>query len=162
LINCKNVSVEDISTQYKNKETNYHTRKYYAWKHTPDLLVVKDWTYENIDKGKEDYIAVVEIKSPILDPISQEKQHTLDEVKEYRTICDKVILTDCYRWILYDKNKEPECFVLYDGGNWIMERIENPEFIRKEFGFSKYREESKCWKILLEKLSGFLCANNVE
>lgn len=109
-INYKEIDIVDVSTQYKNKESKeYHSRKFYAWDHTPDLLLVKNWKYENIKKAKEDYLAIVEIKSPILDPISKESSHTQEEINDYLKNNQKVILTDCFVWRFFQKNKGRIC-----------------------------------------------------
>ena len=110
----RNISIVDVSTQGKNRESSIHTRKYYANVYIPDLLIVKNWNYDNKNKPAQDYLAVVEIKSPILDPINNNKPHTTDEVQDYINNGSKVILTDCYRWVFYEPKKEPVQFTLHD------------------------------------------------
>lgn len=63
-INKSEIEIVDVSTQYKNRESNSHTRKYYANNYTPDLLLVKNWLYYNKKIPSHDYLAVVEVKSP--------------------------------------------------------------------------------------------------
>lgn len=156
-LNESEITVIDISTQYKNKEVEgYHTRAYYAWVHTPDLLIAKNWNYANVNMDKDDFLAVVEIKSPILDPISKNKQHTWDEVNEYMKKGSKVILTDCYRWYFFEKGKDLEIFVLHDGNDWVMKLVENSDYIVKEMGFPTDRIELKEWNDLLEYLEDFV------
>lgn len=104
--NDNSISIVDVSTQYKNKETNIHTRKNYAGEYTPDLLIAKNWNYHNKSKNDIEYLAVVEVKSPVLDPQSNEKAHTNSEVKDYLSLGRKVVLTDCYNWHFYEPNTD--------------------------------------------------------
>lgn len=90
------IDIVDVSTQYKNRESEIHKRSNYADTHTPDLLIVRDWNYENIQIKKDNYIAIVEIKSPILDPLEKISYHTMQEIESYTKIINTVILTDCY------------------------------------------------------------------
>ena len=149
-INNDNIAIVDTSAQFKNRESEIHTRKYYANNSTPDLLVVKNWNYSNKDIKKEDYLAIVEIKSPILDPISKENSHTEKEVQDYIRNGQKVILTDCYKWNFYGFEEKPVTFTLRDTSGWIVSEVENPEFIVKELGFLAYRQESKVWEKLIK------------
>ena len=113
------IQVVDVSTQYKNKESVYHTREHYAWDYTPDLLLAKQWHYYNKEMKKTDYLAVMEIKSPILAPIQTHCVHTNEEIKEYLKHIDKVILSDCYQWKFYNKTTDPVVFTLHDKTGWI-------------------------------------------
>ena len=71
-------------------------------------------------KTEDNYIAVVEIKSPIIDPLSKRNNHTEDEVKSYLLNINKVILTDCFKWVFYERcSPEPKSFILYQDGNWV-------------------------------------------
>ena len=155
-INDNSISIVDVSAQYKNKESDLHTRMFYAWKYTPDLLIVKDWNYNNLEKDMDDYLAVVEIKSPVLDPISNNKTHTFDEVEDYRKHGRKVILTDCYEWVFYDCGKEPKHFTLHDGTRWCLKDKNNPEYIVREFGFDVSRLVLPEWDKLLENIRTFI------
>lgn len=149
LINNEEIVIVDVSTQYKNRESSLHTRKYYANDSTPDLLIVKEWKYENIYKPRNDYLAVVEIKSPILDPIPSNNSHTAKEVQDYLNNGSKVILTDCFRWVFYGFDNEPRDFILRDENGWREEVEENPTFIVEKFGFDKTRRNSRVWGELL-------------
>lgn len=114
------IDIVDVSTQYKHKESEIHTRQYYANEYTPDLLIAKKWNYNNLLKTEDDYIAVVEIKSPKIDPLSKRNNHTEDEVKSYLLNINKVILTDCFKWVFYERfSPEPKSFILYQDGNWV-------------------------------------------
>ena len=156
LANTSDLSIVDVHVQYKNRESELHTRKYYAGDHTPDLLIVKDWNYENIQKAKSDYVALVEVKSPVLDPISREVSHTNEEIEEYMKICDRVILTDCYTWKFYFKGKETKVVILHDENDWRMQKIDNPKFVQEELGFPPDRMEPVDWDKLIEYLKTFL------
>lgn len=152
-INDEDIAIVDVSTQYKNRESNQHTRKPYANDRTPDILIVKNWKYNNKDIPKENYLAVVEVKSPVLDPISKENEHTDAETKAYLSNGNRVILTDCFKWEFYGFENEPKTFILHDGNNWVMEEVKNPEFIVNELGFHETRTESKVWNNLCRYIS---------
>ena len=147
------VFIVDVSTQYKNKSSNIHDRKFYAWEYTPDLLIVKDWNYNNKDKQKEDYLAVVEVKSPVLDPICNNKNHTFAEIENYKAHGSKAILTDCYEWIFYDGDKEPERYVLGDKNGWFLKEKNNS--IVQGFDFDNDRLESVEWNSLIRFIENF-------
>ncbi|NLM18894.1 MAG: hypothetical protein GX217_02585 [Clostridiaceae bacterium] len=155
-INDQDISIVDVSTQYKNKESKLHTRKFYAWDHTPDLLIVKNWTYKNGDKEEEGYLAIVEIKSPILDPIDKNSIHTNQEIADYRAHCKKVILTDCYEWQFFEEGRLLRTFVLHDKTDWVMKSVKNPDYVAKELGFPTVREGSEEWDDLLTYLKEFV------
>ena len=121
--------------------------------------MVKNWNYKNLKKPEEDYLAVVEIKSPTLDPISKNSKHTLEEVKNYLENGRKVILTDCYEWIFYDKNKEPKHFILHDEKEWCLKKEQNPEFIVANYDVGENRVVSEKWDELLQYIIDF-CNNN--
>jgi hypothetical protein len=81
------------------------TRKLKKW--TPDLVIAKNWNWDNI-KNDVEYKCVVEVKSPFLDPITGQKPEEykcLDEVKSHLMAKknNKVILTDGVTWAFYDK-----------------------------------------------------------
>lgn len=157
LANSDELSVVDVHAQYKNRESGLHKREFYAGDHTPDLLIARDWHYENRGKDKSDYIAIVEIKSPALDPISKDSSHTSEEMEEYFGICDKVILTDCYTWKFYLSGNEVKSFELHDQKDWVLKKVDNPEFIQDMLGAEPYRMESKEWDALVKYLKVFLC-----
>lgn len=156
-INNDNIAIVDVSTQYKNKESSIHTRQHYANDHSPDLLIVKNWNYNNRNKLKQDYLAVVEIKSPILAPINKENSHTTKEIQDYIDNGSKVILTDCYNWIFYGFENKPKVFTLRDGDGWKMIEVENSDFLVNELGFEKNRVESKEWKDLIYYIENIFC-----
>lgn len=149
-INNDNIAIVDTSAQFKNRESKIHTRKPYANNSTPDLLVVKNWNYSNKGIKEEDYLAIVEIKSPTLAPICEENLHTEEEIQDYIRNGQKVILTDCYKWIFYGFEEIPVTFTLRDTSGWIVSEEKNPEFIVKELGFQAYRQESEVWEELIK------------
>ena len=110
----ESISVVDVSNQYKSS-TN-HTRDSYAGIHTPDLLIAENWNYENNNNSSINYIALVEVKSPILEPINFENlnQHTKNEISCYLELQERVILTDCIRWCFYTKSHENIVYDLSD------------------------------------------------
>ena len=148
-INDANIYIVDVASQYENRESKIHTREFYAGDYTPDLLIVKNWNYANRNISKKDYLAVVEIKSPVLDPISKENIHTKAEVDDYIRNGQKVILTDCYKWVFYGFEEEPVEFTLRDINGWIMIYEENPEVLIEELGIQENRKESKDWDALI-------------
>lgn len=157
LINEDDIFVVDVHSQYKNKESNTHERTYYAGKHTPDLLVARNWNYDNKKMMPADYIAILEVKSPVLDPISRDVPHTSEEIEEYLQIIDRVILTDCFIWKFYVSPKtKPRTFVLHDGNGWKMKRVGYSDFVQTELGFEKYREEPAEWEEFIGYLKDFL------
>lgn len=110
------IDVVDISTQYKNRESKIHTRKGYAGQYTPDILITRNWNYNNINQKNQEYIAVIEVKTP---GDNLDTNHTKDEIKDYCTR-NNLILTDCYKWLFYEKGKpnEPEKFELNTPEQW--------------------------------------------
>ena len=108
----KNISIVDVSMQYKNRNSKVHTREPYASNYTPDLLIAKSWNYQN--RGKDiGYLAVVEIKIPDSMDTSQ--------VSEYLTPDNrKVIWTNCFIWKFFIDEKEvvPEINLKDERNNW--------------------------------------------
>ena len=95
----KEISIVDISTQYKNKESEVHTRESYANEYTPDLLIAKNWNYQNREIATIKYLSVIEIKIPDNVDISQ--------VCEYMTPNNRrVIWTNCFIWRFFIDGKE--------------------------------------------------------
>lgn len=139
LVKEENVFIVDVHQQYRNRQSKVHTREQYVGEHTPDLLVVRNWYYNNMKVSPNDYIAIVEVKSPELDPINRDSEHTKKEIEEYLKIRDRVILTDCYIWKFY-KKKENE--------------IENKEFVLNDS--NKWIEENENWKSFIWYLKEFL------
>lgn len=130
------VDVVDVSTQYKNKKSDLHTREYYTrGDYTPDILLVKDWVYNNINLPARNYLAVIEVKSPYLEPLGKVSRKTLNEVAKLNELNCGVILTDVYTWRFYSKNGSYKEFVLYDGNRWC---------------------DLVCWREFLSYLKGFV------
>lgn len=78
---------------------------------TPDLCISDNWNWEN-RKNIVNYKCVVEIKSPILDPITgfePSKYRCLEEVKRHLNAKknSKVILTDGITWTFYERELNP-------------------------------------------------------
>lgn len=74
---------------------------------TPDLCIADVWNWDN-KNNKVNYRAVVEVKSPIRDPItgfSPEKYKCIEEISRHLNghSNDKVILTDGVTWAFYRK-----------------------------------------------------------
>ena len=159
-INESNIWIVDASTQFKNRESKLHTRVPYAGQYTPDLLIAKDWNYENKEKSKDDYYAVVEVKSPKMDSLRELKNHTFNEVEDYKEHIDKIILTDCYEWWFFEKGKKLKEFILHDKNGWRIKKIKNPEFVVEQFGFDEMREEPKDWDDLLNYIREFIIPKN--
>lgn len=116
----KGISVVDVSTQYKNRESKVHTRKNYANNYTPDLLIASNRNYNNINNDKIDYYAVIEIKRPF-----NSSQYQLSEY--LATNISKVIWTNCLRWEFYNKNNKEKTdeFVFYDYENEVWRKEED-------------------------------------
>lgn len=103
--------VVDSSTLYKN--WNSINRDIFAGQYTPDILVIENW---KLFKKKQKPLMIIEVKSPI----SNDRKHAENEVKEYLSKSNHVILTDCITWEIYDKEKpKPSCFHLDNGSNDI-------------------------------------------
>lgn len=107
----KNTEIEvvDVSTQYKNRHSSIHSRDQYAGDSTPDILIVSNWTLNNIE-NKVEYLAAVEVKSPCLNPIynrepDKYRVQTIRELKSYLSIHSTVILTDCIKWQFFNQEK---------------------------------------------------------
>lgn len=147
-INDDKISVVNVSAQFANRESKEHTRKHYANDFTPDILIAKDWNYRNKALAEENYLAVIEVKSPMLDPISKVNTHTNEEIDAYKQIGIRLILTDCYVWNFYGFENEKISFVLHNENGWVMEKVKNPDFIVNYFGFDDTREESEVWNDL--------------
>lgn len=106
----KDILVIDTSTQYKNKESKLHDLSQYRSMEVgsapPDIMVVKNWNYNNRDKDDIQYLATIEIKSPLLDPVNNRdsneyNSHTKREISCHLQACTNVILTDSFRWHFY-------------------------------------------------------------
>lgn len=110
LLSGKSISIVDVSRQYKSSK-KHDSSKYSAQEKNaapPDLLITRNWNIKNRDSKNIDYLAAVEIKSPILDPIYNKEfvkypKHTQDEVAFHLKPNPKVILTDCIKWQFFDQ-----------------------------------------------------------
>lgn len=96
----KYYDIVDVSTQYKNRETNLHTRENYANNSTPDLLIAKNWNIQNKGKANINYCAVVEIKVP--------GSKNRKQIEDYIKVIPNVIWTDCKTWEFYDNSVKPK------------------------------------------------------
>lgn len=119
---------------------------------TADLVIVKNWNWYNKD-NEVDYRAVVEVKSPYLQPIYNKEysEYSNSLKKELNrhlsaTINEKVILTDAMKWEFYKKTEivSPQnVFKIYDlvGRNWVWKEnekeFENLKSYLKEFLYDK-------------------------
>lgn len=115
---------------------------------TPDLVIVNKWNWYNIE-NKVDYRAVVEVKSPYLQPIyNKELSDYSDSLKTKirrhlsAEANEKVILTDAMKWEFYEKSNglsPKQVFKLYDliGRKWAWKEsdieFENFKCYLKEF-----------------------------
>lgn len=137
---------------------------------TPDLCITQNWNWYN-KKYEVMYKAVVEIKSPALDPITgyePEKYKCLDEVNRHlrATKNDRVILTDGVTWAFYKKEEmlrpicEPIClgeleYKRKNNGrkNPGLERTSSGKPILKEI---HWKENSEQFDKLVETLKRFI------
>ena len=153
-IDKSEIEIVDVSTQYKNRESDSHTRQYYANNYTPDLLLVKNWLYYNKKISNNDYLAVVEVKSPKLDPLNKTKKHTEEEVQSYLDIGRSVILTDCLKWVFYGFSDMPRSFKFYDRGFKLYDR-ENDwgKDLEEYFGSDEFKRKSDIWDELISYIT---------
>ena len=153
-INNKDISIIDTSLQYKNKDTDIHDlSKYRSMKvgsAPPDVLVSKNWNYNNRNSKEIKYLSIIEIKSPLIDPIynkdnSEYTGHTQHEIKYHLEACSKVILTDSFRWHFFDRKGKSEfnetIIDLYDKekGAWKTKIESNDDFIIEKSEFEEVR-----------------------
>lgn len=139
---------------------------------TPDLVIAKNWNWLN-KVNDVDYRAVVEVKSPYLQPIYNKgyKEYGVGLKKEMRrhlsaTHNDKVILTDALKWEFYNKENKLDpirTFKLYDlfevMGEWEWkkgEQVTVEDDVTKEvfghiLGFEAPVEEFEDLKDFLEE-----------
>ena len=110
------IDVVDVSTQYKNKESKIQTRKGYAGEYTPDILLARNWNYNNVNQKNQEYIAVIEVKTPA---DNLDTKHTREEIEDY-CLRNNVILTNCYNWRFYKKEEpnNPEVIKLNTPEQW--------------------------------------------
>jgi hypothetical protein len=168
-INEKDISIVDISTQYDNNNSKIHDTRFYREEKTspPDLLVARHWNYGNVDNDEIDYLAVVEVKSPGLNPFynkDKNKDDINNQLKTHLEANDKVILTDCIKWEFFEKEYglDPvKTINLFDeNNNWKRKDGKIPEFLIEEFQFEPtYEDESEEWNQLCEYIREFLNGN---
>lgn len=132
-----------VDCSRKGTETTNHDYSQYCGKYidktgkekcmTPDLVIAKNWNWLN-KENKVDYCAVVEVKSPYLQPIYHKNYNEYsNELKEelqrhlLATKNERVILTDALKWEFYKKDKKLipiktfELYKLGSGGSWSWE-----------------------------------------
>lgn len=117
ILTNSNLSVVDVSQQSSRNESNIHTTRHYILNHIPDLIIVKDWNYANLNIPKSSYKAIIEVKSPVMDPLDKSSIHTDSEVTDYIKNNSLVILTDCYEWRFYNFDTI-ESIKLFEDGHW--------------------------------------------
>lgn len=162
-INEKDISIIDISTQNDRNNSSIHNTLLYRKRNasSPDLLVARHWNYANLENDEIDYLAVVEVKSPILKPIyniDKYEDGINNQIKTHLEANDKVILTDCIKWQFFEKDYglDPiRTINLFDENNkWKRKDGKTPEFLIEEFQFEPtYENESEEWN----QLCGYLC-----
>ncbi|MGD6803926.1 hypothetical protein [Rossellomorea aquimaris] len=182
---CTDLDIEN--SEKKGPETPKHDYLQYCGTYTdeqgdekastPDLVITKNWNWLN-KENNVDYRAVVEVKSPYLQPIynkDYEKygEKLKNELRRHLSAKDndKVILTDTLKWEFYKKNKEDnelvpiQTFRLYDltdkKGNWDWKKgesdIKDNDVIKGTLGDSlQYTKEMKEFKELKSFLVEFL------
>lgn len=155
--NNEDIDLVDTSMQSSSRESETHTRKNYAGISTPDFIVVRNWNYANQDLPAENYLGVVEVKSPALNPVSKHSAHTEFEVNDYLSQGNRVILTDCYEWFfLSPEDRTAERIVLHDENGWITRPVETDAFVGETLGLCEQHEECENWDYLLRKIPAFL------
>lgn len=167
-LNEKDISIIDISLQNDRNDSGIHTTRFYKTNKasSPDLLVARHWNYANIDNDI-DYLGVVEVKSPHLDPIYNKnklKYEIQKQIKKHLDTIDKVILTDCIEWQFFEKGYglEPvKTIKLFDeNNNWKRKDGKLSKFIIKELQTEpNYEEEPEEWTQLCLFLRKFLIRN---
>jgi len=117
---CADLDVEN--SEKKGPDTNKHDYLQYCGTYidktgkekafTPDLVITKNWNWMNKENDVE-YRAVVEVKSPYLQPIYTKDYEKYGENLKKELRChlsakknDKVILTDAMKWEFYKKMKK--------------------------------------------------------
>ena len=150
-INEKDISIVDISTQYDNKNSKIHDTRIYRKEKTspPDLLIARHWNYANVGNDKINYLAVVEVKSPSLDPVyNKDKNKFEDQIKMHLEVNHKVILTDCIKWQFFKKENGLDPVKTIN--------LFTPEFLKEEFQFEPtFEDEPEEWNKLCEYIREF-------
>ena len=129
------------------------------------MLVARHWNYANVDNDEIDYLAVVEVKSPSLEPVYNKDKNKFErQIKTHLEVNDKVILTDCIKWQFFEKEYglDPvKTINLFDeNNNWKRKDGITPEFLIEEFQFEPtYEDEPEEWNQLCEYILEFLNGN---
>ena len=82
---------------YKNEKGNGICRDKFAENYTPDLLLIENWSL--FAENKERPSIIIEVKRPTATDI----KHANNEIEEYLSKADHVILSDCITWEFYKK-----------------------------------------------------------
>lgn len=178
---CPDLDVEN--SENKGPDTDKHDYLQYCGTYidkmekekasTPDLVIAKNWNWLNRE-FVVDYRAVVEVKSPYLQPIYHKDYEKYSDSLKRKLIChlsaknnNKVILTDAMKWEFYRKVDENNqlvpirTFRLYDlssvRGNWAWKKGEKvimiDDVMKEMFGnfFRKTKQVEE-----FEELKNFL------
>lgn len=171
-INTEGISIVDVSMQYKNRNSKIHDISNYSSQEKgaapPDLLIAHNWNYANENNKEINYLAVIEIKSPVLDPIYDKKieddkykEHTKNEVKFHLKANYKVILTDCIRWQFFQRGCEldpiPTIDLFDENKKWKTKIRKNDKFLIEQLQFGSTREDDPDeWKQLCDYIRKFI------
>ncbi|WP_112182549.1 hypothetical protein [Paraliobacillus zengyii] len=165
-INEEDISIIDISLQTDKNNSGIHNTRFYRKEKasSPDLLVARHWNYANIVNDEINYLAVVEVKSPILNPIYNNKNDFNNQIKMHLQANGKVILTDCIKWKFFKKEYDlvpVKTINLFDeNNNWKRKDGKTHECLIGEFQFEHtYEDEPQEWNQLCEYLHEFINGN---
>lgn len=89
--------VDVVDTSRLTKEWNFRNikRNMFAGNYTPDILLAKNWVLKKKrTRDNTRYLALIEVKTPS----ANDRKHAMNEVEEYLTKVNLVILTDCVTW----------------------------------------------------------------
>lgn len=168
------IDVVDVSSLYYRgpKSSKKHDNFQYSkrGKAPPDLLITKNWNLHN-KENKVDYIAAIEIKSPMSNESIYNKSllkyqgHVKNQLESHLSANSKVILTDCYRWQFFSRaeaSSEPITIDLVDeNGIWLSEKVEPSEFLKNEFMLENPIEsEPEEWIKLQRQIISF-CSDDI-
>lgn len=109
--------VVDASTLYKNWK-NISRDSFAGRSYTPDILIAQNW---DLFEEKQNPLAIIEVKCPT----ANDRRHANEEVSEYKGKSQRVILTDCITWEIYEKDKKTRFFLnkLDEERSLVCERI---------------------------------------
>lgn len=160
------IQVVDVSTTPHARTTIHHKEDYSGCEGPPDLLLAKNYEYENRN-GKPQYLALVEIKRPFII-----WENDIDQLKSHLSVNNKVIFTNIVQWCFFKGNGDikPEKIidlqneVIYSTRSesleqiqWKAESAKTPDFLLKEMDFPDIHEiEPNVWKELHEYLKKFI------